>query len=50
MPIYVELTAILKENELRGYFHYTKSKPVDLLVKRGLIPEHMVLIDRKSVV
>ena len=30
---------ILKANELRGYSHYTKSKLIDLLVKRGLIPE-----------
>ena len=39
MPIYAELTEILKENELRRYFHYTKSKLINLLVKRGLIPE-----------
>ena len=30
---------ILKANEIRGYSHYTKSKLIDLLVKRGLIPE-----------
>ena len=30
---------ILKANEIRGYFHYTESKLIDLLVKRGLIPE-----------
>ena len=30
---------ILKANELRGYSHNTKSKLIDLLVKRGLIPE-----------
>ena len=29
---------ILKANEIRGYSHYTKSKLIDLLVKRGLIP------------
>ena len=34
-----ELMEILKENEIRGYFHYTKSKLIDLLIKRGLIPE-----------
>ena len=30
---------ILKANEIRGYSHYTKSKLIDLLIKRGLIPE-----------
>ena len=30
---------ILKVNDIRGYFHYIKSKLIDLLVKRGLIPE-----------
>ena len=39
MPTYAELLEILKANEIRGYSHYTKSKLIDLLVKRGLIPE-----------
>ena len=39
MPTYAELMEILKSNEIRGYSHYTKSKLIDLLVKRGLIPE-----------
>ena len=30
---------ILKANDIRGYSHYTKSKLIDLLIKRGLIPE-----------
>ena len=30
---------ILKANEIRGYSHYTKSKLIDVLIKRGLIPE-----------
>ena len=30
---------ILKANEIRGYSHYTKSKLIDLLIKRGLRPE-----------
>ena len=34
-----ELMEILKNNEIRGYSHYTKSKRIDLLPKRGLIPE-----------
>ena len=39
MPNYAELMEILKANEIRGYSHYTESKLIDLLVKRGLIPE-----------
>ena len=39
MPTYAELMEILKAIEIGGYFHYTKSKLIDLLVKRGLIPE-----------
>ena len=39
MLTHAELMKILKVNEIRGYFHYTKSKLIDLLLKRGLIPE-----------
>ena len=39
MPTYAELMEILKANDIRGYSHYTKSKLIDLLVKRWLIPE-----------
>ena len=39
MPTYTELMKILKANEIRGYSHYTKSKLIDLLFKRGLIHE-----------
>ena len=42
MPTYSELMESLKENEIRGYSHYTKStksKLIDLLITRGLIPE-----------
>ena len=28
-----------KMREIRGYSHYTRSKLIDLLIKRGLIPE-----------
>ena len=30
---------MLKENKIRGYLHYIKSELVDVLVKRGLLPE-----------
>ena len=35
----IELTAMLKENKIRGYLHYIRSELVDVLVKRGLLPE-----------
>ena len=34
MPTSAELMEILKENEIRGHSHYTKSKLFDLLIKR----------------
>ena len=30
-----------KANKIRGYLHYNKSELVDVLVKRGLLPETM---------
>ena len=39
MPISAEVMEILKENETRGYSHYTNSKLINLLFKGGLIPE-----------
>ena len=30
---------IQKANEIRGYSHYSKSKLIELLIKRELIPE-----------
>ena len=34
-----ELRAMIKENNIRGCLHYNKPELVDVLVKRGLIPE-----------
>ena len=34
-----ELRAMLKENNIRGCLHYNKTELVDVLVKRGLLPE-----------
>ena len=34
-----ELRAMLKENNIRGCLCYNKPEPVDVLVKRGLLPE-----------
>ena len=48
MPTYAQLMVILKANEIRGYSHYTKSKLVDLLGERGLMPEKYVIIQDKS--
>ena len=39
MLTFTQLKEILKENQIKGYYHYTKSKLIDLLDKRGLIPE-----------
>ena len=36
-----ELKEMLKENKIRGYLHYNKSELVDVLVKRGLLPDTM---------
>ena len=36
-----ELRAMLKENKIRGYLHHNKSELVDVLVKRGLLPDTM---------
>ena len=35
------LKAMLKENKIRWYLHYNKSELVDVLVKRGLLPDTM---------
>ena len=34
-----ELRAMLKQNNIRGCHHYNKPELVDVLVKRGLLPE-----------
>ena len=34
-----ELRAMLKKNKIRGYLHYNKLEPIDVLIKRGLLPE-----------
>ena len=34
-----ELKAMLNEDKIRGYVHYNKSEFLDVLVKRGLLPE-----------
>ena len=34
-----ELRAKLKKNKIRGYLHYNKSELIDVLIKRGLLPE-----------
>ena len=34
-----ELRAILKKNKIKGYLHYNKSELIDVLIKRGLLPQ-----------
>ena len=36
-----ELRAMLKKNKIRGYLHYNKSELIDVLIKRGLLPDTM---------
>ena len=36
-----ELRVMLKQNKIRGYLHYNNSELVDVLVKRGWLPETM---------
>ena len=43
-----ELRAMLKENKIRGYLHYNKSELVDVLVKRGLLPETIKITNMTS--
>ena len=34
-----ELRAMVKENKIREYLHYNKSELIDVLIKRGLLPD-----------
>ena len=34
-----ELREMIKANKIKGYLHYNKSELIDVLVKRGLLPE-----------
>ena len=43
-----ELRAMLKENNIRGCLHYNKPELVDVLVKRGLIPEFIKITTSTS--
>ena len=36
-----DLKAMLRKIKIRGYVHYNKSELVDVLVKRGLLPDTM---------
>ena len=39
MISFTGLRAMLKRNKIRGYLHYNKSELIDMLIKRGLLPE-----------
>ena len=39
MLTFTQLKKILKKHQIKGYSHYAKSKLIDLLDKRELIPE-----------
>ena len=36
-----ELRAMLYDNKIRGYIHYNKSELIDVLIKRGVLPDTM---------
>ena len=48
MSTYAELMEIIKWNESKGYYHYSKSKLIDLSVKRWLILKNLELINKKK--
>ena len=39
MISWTELRALQKKNKMRRYLHYNKSELIDVLIKRGLLPE-----------
>ena len=39
MPTSAQLREILKQNQIKGYSHDIKSKLIDLLIKKWVIPE-----------
>ena len=39
MISFSKLRAMLKKNKIREYIHYNKSELIDVLIKRGLLPE-----------
>ena len=39
---------MLKKNKIRGYLHYNKSELIDVLIKRGLLPESINIITNTS--
>ena len=43
-----ELRAILKKNKIRGYLHYNKSELIDVLIKRGLLPETIISLPERE--
>ena len=39
MTSLTELRAMQKKNKIRGFLHYNKPELIDVLIKRGLLPE-----------
>ena len=37
-----------KKNKIRGYLHYNKSELIDVLIKRGLLPETINITNMSS--
>ena len=45
---FTELKAMLKKNKIRGYLHYNKSELIDVLIKRGLLPETITSLPERE--
>ena len=43
----IELRAMLK-NKIRGYLHYNKSELIDVLIKRGLLPDTITSLPERE--
>ena len=48
MTSLTELRAMLKENKIRWYLHYSKSELFDVLVKIGLLPETITSLPERQ--
>ena len=43
------LRAMLKKNKMRGYLHYNESELIDMLIKRGFLPETITSLPEREI-
>ena len=43
-----ELRAMPNKNQIRGYLHYNNSELIDVLIKRGLLPETITSLPERQ--